>query len=106
MLKFPRITLRCPFKALRNELHVILYFILFILFILFFQQVLRPFWMTKSLLSKNNLFKVFLLNLSNGPDKKERTKHNEHVGMQKNANFIAVSTILLIGLDSEFSKSA
>ena len=30
----------------------------------------------------------------NGPDRKERTKRNEHVGMQKSANFSVVSTTL------------
>ena len=42
----------------------------------------------------------FGLALSNDPDKKERTKHDEHVGMQKGANFAVVSTTLLIGLNS------
>ena len=36
---------------------------------------------------------------SNGPDKKERTKRNENVGMQKSANFTIVSTTLMIGLN-------
>ena len=36
---------------------------------------------------------------SNGPDKKERTKRNENVGMQKSANFTIVSTTLIIGLN-------
>ena len=40
--------------------------------------------------------------LSNGPDKKERTKRSEHVGMQKGANFTIVSTIVLIGLNTKF----
>ena len=40
--------------------------------------------------------------LSNGPDKKERTKRNEHVGMQKGALFSIVSTTLLIGLNIKF----
>ena len=35
---------------------------------------------------------------SNGTDKKERTKRNENVGMQKSANF-TVSTTLMIGLN-------
>ena len=63
--------------------------------------------MAKSLLSKNNVLFIqsFLLNLSNGPDKKERTKHNEHVGMQKHANFTTVSTMLLIGLNCKFLAS-
>ena len=39
--------------------------------------------------------------LSNGPDKKESTNRNEQVGMQKSANFIIVSTMLLIGLNSK-----
>ena len=45
----------------------------------------------------------FLLNLiklviSNGPDKKEGTKGNEHVGMHKGTNFTIVSTKFLLGL--------
>ena len=36
--------------------------------------------------------------LSNGPDKKERTKPNEQVRMQKGANFTIVSTTFLISL--------
>ena len=35
-------------------------------------------------------------------DKKKRTKHNEHVGMQKGANFTIFSTTLLIGLNIKF----
>ena len=35
----------------------------------------------------------------NGPDKKERTKRNENVGMQKSANFTIFSTTLMIGLN-------
>ena len=62
--------------------------------------------MAKCLLSKNNFIQSFLLNLSNGPDKKERKKCNGHVGMQKDANFTAVSTMLLIGLNCEFLKSS
>ena len=31
----------------------------------------------------------------NRPDKKERTKHNEHVGKQKGANFTIISATLL-----------
>ena len=62
--------------------------------------------MAKSLLSKNNFIQSFLLSFSNGPDKKERTKRNEHVGMQKDANFTTVSTMLLIGLNCEFLKSS
>ena len=37
--------------------------------------------------------------LSNGPEEKERTKCNEHVGMQKGANFI-LSVTLLIGFNN------
>ena len=37
-----------------------------------------------------------LIHLINGPDKKERTKHNEHVRMQKCAISANASTILLI----------
>ena len=45
--------------------------------------------------------------LSNGPDKKERTKPKEQVRMQKGANFTVVSTTLLIGfLTSNFTKSS
>ena len=40
--------------------------------------------------------------LSNGQDKKERTKRNEHIGMQKCANFTIFSTTLLIGLNNKF----
>ena len=40
--------------------------------------------------------------LSNGPDKKERTKRTEQVGMQKGAIFTIVSAILLIGLNIKF----
>ena len=58
--------------------------------------------MAKCLLSKNSFIQSFLLNLSNGPDK----KCNGHVGMQKDANFTAVSTMLLIGLNCEFLKSS
>ena len=36
--------------------------------------------------------------LSNAPDKKERTKPNEQVRMQKGANFTIVSTTFLISL--------
>ena len=35
----------------------------------------------------------------NGPDKEERTKRNENVGMQKSANFTIFSTTLMIGLN-------
>ena len=37
--------------------------------------------------------------LSNGPDKKERPKRSEHIGMQKGANFTIVSTKVPIGLN-------
>ena len=40
--------------------------------------------------------------LSNGPGKKERTKRNEHIGMQRGANFTIVSTTLLISLNIKF----
>ena len=33
---------------------------------------------------------------SNGPDKKERTKRNENVGMQKSANFTIVLILCLL----------
>ena len=36
--------------------------------------------------------------LSNGPDKKGRTKPNEQVRMQKGANFTVASTTLLISV--------
>ena len=36
--------------------------------------------------------------LSNGPDKRERTKRNEH----EKGNLTIVSTVLLIGLNSKF----
>ena len=36
------------------------------------------------------------------PDKKERTKRNEHIGMQKGGNFTIVSTTLVIGLNIKF----
>ena len=45
-----------------------------------------------------------VLRLSNGPDKKERNKNNEHAKMQKCANFTIVSTSLLIHLDIKFYK--
>ena len=45
---------------------------------------------------------VNVIKLSNGPDKKERTKRSEHVGMQKGANFTIVSTKVLIGLNIKF----
>ena len=35
---------------------------------------------------------VGLKGLSDGPDKKESTNHNEHIGMQKSANFTIVSS--------------
>ena len=34
--------------------------------------------------------------LSNGPDKKERTKRNEHVKVQKNANITIVMNFWLV----------
>ena len=40
--------------------------------------------------------------LSSGPDKKERTKRNEHAVMQKGAILTIVSTTLLIGLNIKF----
>ena len=46
--------------------------------------------------------KSFIFPLSNGPDKKEKAKRNEHVRMQKGGNFTNVSNILLIGLNSKF----
>ena len=42
--------------------------------------------------------------LSNGQDKKERTKCNEHIRMPKYANFTIFSTTLLIGLNIKFYK--
>ena len=42
--------------------------------------------------------------LSNGQDKKERTKCNEHIRMQICANFTIFSTALLIGLNIKFYK--
>ena len=46
--------------------------------------------------------KSFIFLLRNSPDKKEKTKPNEHVRMQKGGNFTDVSNILLIGLNSKF----
>ena len=40
--------------------------------------------------------------LRNSQDKKERTKRNKHVRMQKGATFTIVSTSLLIGLNVKF----
>ena len=40
--------------------------------------------------------------LRNSQDKKERTKRNTHVRMQKGATFTVVSTSLLIGLNIKF----
>ena len=40
--------------------------------------------------------------LRNSQDKKERTKRNKHVRMQKDASFTIVSTSLLIGLNIKF----
>ena len=45
---------------------------------------------------------TIVFKLSNGPDKKERPKRREHVGMQKGANFNIVSTMVLIGLNIRF----
>ena len=45
-----------------------------------------------------------VLRLSNGPDKTERTKNNEHVEMQKGAKFTVLSFTLLIGLNNKFNK--
>ena len=47
---------------------------------------------------------LIIILLSDSPDKKERTKHNEHIGMQKDANFTVLSTTLLIGLNIKFYK--
>ena len=47
---------------------------------------------------------LIIILLSVCPDKKERTKRNEHVGMQKDANFTVLSTTLLIGLNIKFYK--
>jgi len=46
------------------------------------------------------------IELSNGPDKKERTKRNEHVGMQNGANFTIVSSSLWLVSTSNFTKSS
>ena len=46
-----------------------------------------------------------IFNISNGPDKKERTKCNEPVGMQKDDNFSILSTTLLIGLNINFLRN-
>ena len=40
--------------------------------------------------------------LRNSQDKKERTKRNKHVRMQKGATFTIVLTSLLIGLNIKF----
>ena len=45
-----------------------------------------------------------LLRLRNNPDKKERTKRNEHVGKQKDAILAIFSTTLLIGLNIKFCE--
>ena len=54
-------------------------------------------------MEKATKIQIFL-ELSNGPDNKERTKSNEHVGMQKGAIFTIVSTTLLIGLNIKFCE--
>ena len=43
--------------------------------------------------------------LSNGPDKKERTKGNEHVKVQKGANITIVMNFWLVQT-SNFNKSS
>ena len=48
------------------------------------------------------MYRWFTFLLSNGPDKKERTKCNEHIGKNKGAIFNFVSTTLLIGLNIKF----
>ena len=48
------------------------------------------------------MYMWFTFLLSNGPGKKERTKCNGHVGMQKGAIFNLVSTTLLSGLNIKF----
>ena len=48
---------------------------------------------------ETNVNRKIVRALSNGPDKKERTKRNEHmIGIQRGGNFTIVSTTLLIGL--------
>ena len=58
---------------------------------------------TTKLREKATKIQIFLES-SNGPHKKERTKSNEHVGMQKGAIFTVVSTTLLIGLNIKFCE--
>ena len=58
---------------------------------------------TTKLREKATKIQIFL-ELSNGADKKERTKRNEHVGMQKGAIFTIVSNTLLIGLNIKFCE--
>ena len=50
------------------------------------------------------MYRWFTFLLSNGPDKKERTKCNEHIGMHKGAifNFGSTTCTLLIGLNIKF----
>ena len=43
--------------------------------------------------------------LGNGADKKERTKRNESIGMQRGANFTIVFTTLLIVLNIKFCET-
>ena len=43
--------------------------------------------------------------LSNGSDKKETTKRNEHVGMQKGAYFCSLPTTLLNGFNMKFLRN-
>ena len=48
------------------------------------------------------MFGWYWVELCYGPDKKERTKRNEHLGMPKGGLFTIVSTTLLIGLNIKF----
>ena len=43
--------------------------------------------------------------LSDGLDKKETTKRNEHVGMQKGAYFCSLPTTLLNGFNMKFLRN-
>ena len=43
--------------------------------------------------------------LSDGSDKKETTKRNEHVGMQKGAYFCSLPTTLLNGVNMKFLRN-
>ena len=43
--------------------------------------------------------------LINGSDKKETTKRNEHVGMQKGAYFCSLPTTLLNGFNMKFLRN-